>query len=87
MCAEHPQGDVPETVLITIDIAEDGRVTRWTASSPDGQELEDWLAEGKLSTRSMRRKSKFCALTDRMPTSFRSYLPPAQTRRPLVAPR
>ena len=48
MSAERPQDDVPETVLITIDIAEDGRGTRWTASSPDGQELEDWLAEGKF---------------------------------------
>ena len=38
----------PETVLITIDIGEDGRVTRWTASSPEGQELEDWLAEGEF---------------------------------------
>ena len=38
----------PETILITIDIAEDGRVTRWTASSPEGQELEDWLAVGEF---------------------------------------
>ena len=38
----------PETVLITIDIGEDGRVTRWTASSPEGQELEDWLAVGEF---------------------------------------
>jgi hypothetical protein len=43
----QPQG-YPETVLITIDIGEDGRVTRWTASSPEGQELEDWLAVGEF---------------------------------------
>jgi hypothetical protein len=43
----QPQ-DCPETILITIDIAEDGHVTRWTASSPEGQELEDWLLEGQF---------------------------------------
>ena len=48
MCGEKPQNDVSDTVLLTIDITEGGRVTRWTASSPDGQELEDWLADGKF---------------------------------------
>jgi len=40
--------ECPETLLITIDIDEEGQVVRWTASTPEGQELEDWLLEGKF---------------------------------------
>ncbi len=39
-----------DRVLITIDITEDGSITCWTASQPDGQTIEDWRLKDQFLT-------------------------------------
>jgi len=44
------QSSLPVRVLITIDITDQGSVTCWTASKPDGQVIEDWRLTGQFLT-------------------------------------
>ena len=44
---ESPDNPTPDHLLMTIEVDENLDLVRWTASTPEGDEVEDWKVTGR----------------------------------------